>query len=223
MTQVGMDARLEQEAADAKEAELISVDQICGERVEDSPDSISSGTKRSRKSKNEPSNGEAPKKKSKTDEMIQRYQDFAKVNDKYLKTEVKIEKNLFAKYKKDLENPHIMKGLALPAFYFLDKYSITATNVIDTDHLYIETHDVKDRIKQLKKTKEFSPETIALFEKKFDRKLWKLPAHDKQKVLDLFHANGQVTVVLQDIHLSKFDSQDESGVVVWLKPSFRYE
>ena len=144
----------------------------------------------------------------------------------YLTTETSfIPDGLFERFEKDLTNKNIIKAYCLPLFHFLKEYSFVIDGVREFDHSFVQSSSGLDRIAELKRLPKdiaLPQETIELFELKFSKKNWKIPAKDLKRVKQLLQDFPEVIVHLTGIEKTQFVGVD-GDLLTCLNPTLRYE
>lgn len=168
-----------------------------------------------------------PKKVMKEKELheIEKMKMFYKTNIKSINAEYKtVPEGLFDLHKKRFANPDVVKAYILPLFHFLNEYSVVITDVHEFEKVVVFTGDGVYKIEKLrklcKKAEEDECEIDAL-DRKYGKKLWKIPKKDYGRVRKLLE-NGPVTIHLVDIDISFFEDKNGNRVEC-MTPKLRYE
>lgn len=166
-------------------------------------------------------------KKSKKEAESEKYKSFIRDNKKYLKKEGKKTEDLFKEYKGLLEDSEVLISYCLKYFYFLDKYVVKCTRMLDYDNLHVECFEAADKLEYLQKLPanlSLPEDELNLLVKKFGYTTWKVPQKDKkwiQRAIDNSE-DGTFEMRLVSIEQSKFKDKNGKNVVC-VNPVLRYE
>jgi hypothetical protein len=157
---------------------------------------------------------------------LEKMKSFYKSNAKSINAEYKVvvPEGLYDLHKKKFANPDVVKAYILPLFHFLDDYSVVITDVHEFEKVVVYTMDGVNKIEKMRKLYRKGNEDeseIDYMDRKYGKKLWKIPKKDYGRVRKLLE-NGPVTIHLVDIDFTSFEDKNGNRVEC-MTPKLRYE
>lgn len=167
------------------------------------------------------------KKKEKQKDLRDSVLLFVKANDKCLKKQSKVMKDVLSEYSKQLSDPNIIKSYLLPAFHFCESHQLTITEVAEFSRVYVKISECTEKLEKLHSLPEDLALDSAVLEKLGDaygKKYWKVPQHDFDRIHALLQQQDTVTATLSSIRVTKIqDKLGDKGEITCLTPVVYYQ